>query len=76
VIDSGQGTWRVGRSRPPDMRVFIAYKRIGVDHKRHTVETLGVMVSILGHGTTYISEGDTIQIHMGMSMEGFRQLSI
>jgi hypothetical protein len=30
-----------------------------VDHQRQTVQTLGVMVSILGHGTTDISEGDT-----------------
>jgi hypothetical protein len=29
-----------------------------VDHKRQTIKTLGVMVSILGHGITYISEGD------------------
>jgi hypothetical protein len=30
-----------------------------VDHHRQTVETLGVMVSILGHGIADISEGDT-----------------
>jgi hypothetical protein len=66
IIDSsaggdrqGQGTWRVGRPRPPDRRVFIAYNNIGVDHQRQTVETLGVMVSILGHGIADISEGDT-----------------
>jgi hypothetical protein len=29
-----------------------------VDHQRQTVETFGVMVSILGHGITYISKGD------------------
>jgi hypothetical protein len=29
-----QGTWRVGRLRPPDRSVFIAYNRIGVDHQR------------------------------------------
>jgi hypothetical protein len=54
-----QGTWRVGRPRPPDRSVFIAYSRIGVDHQRQTIETLGVKVSILGRGITYISEGDT-----------------
>jgi hypothetical protein len=54
-----QGAWRVGRSRPPDRRVFIAHSSIGVDHQRQTVETLGVMVSILGHGIPDISEGDT-----------------
>ena len=54
-----QGTWRVGRSRPPDKSVFIAYSKIGVDHWRQTVETLGVMVSILGHGIADILEGDT-----------------
>jgi hypothetical protein len=32
--------------------------RIGVDHHRQTVETLCVMVSILGHGIADISEGD------------------
>jgi hypothetical protein len=30
-----------------------------VDHQRQTVEALGVMVSILGHGTEDISEVDT-----------------
>jgi hypothetical protein len=54
-----QGTWRVGRLRPPNRSVFIAYIRIGVDHQRQTVETLGVMVSILGHGIADISKGDT-----------------
>jgi hypothetical protein len=54
-----QGTWRVGRPRPPDRSVFIAYRRIAVDHQRQTVETLGVMVSMLGRGITAISEGDT-----------------
>jgi hypothetical protein len=54
-----QGTWRVGRTRPIDRRVFIAYNNIGVDHQRQTIETLGVMVSILGHDTIDISEGDT-----------------
>jgi hypothetical protein len=28
-----QGTWRVGRLRPPDRSVLIAYNRIGVDHQ-------------------------------------------
>jgi hypothetical protein len=28
-----QGTWRVGRPRPPDRSVLIAYIRIGVDHQ-------------------------------------------
>jgi hypothetical protein len=66
IIDSNIGgdrqwqvTWRIGRSSPPDRSVFIAYNRIGVDHQRQTVETLGVMVSILGRGITDISEGDT-----------------
>jgi hypothetical protein len=53
-----QGTWRVGRPRPPDRSLFIAYNRIGVDHQRQTVETLGMMVSILGYGMADISEGD------------------
>jgi hypothetical protein len=30
-----------------------------VDHHRQTVETLCVMVSILGHGIADISKGDT-----------------
>jgi hypothetical protein len=41
IIDSNtvgatqwQGTWRVGRLRPPDRSVLIAYSRIGVDHQR------------------------------------------
>jgi hypothetical protein len=46
-----QGTWRVGRLRPPDRSVLIAYNRIGVDHQGQTIEFLGVMESILGHGT-------------------------
>jgi hypothetical protein len=37
----------------------MAYNRIGVDHQRQTVETLGVMLSIIGHGMADISEGDT-----------------
>jgi hypothetical protein len=66
IIDSsawgdkhGQGTWRVGRPRPPARRVLIAHRSIGVDHQRHTVETLDMMVRILGHVTTDISEGNT-----------------
>jgi hypothetical protein len=51
-----QGTWRVGRLRPPDRSVLIAYSRIGVDHQGQTVEFLGVMESILGHGTEDNSE--------------------
>jgi hypothetical protein len=51
-----QGTWRVGRLRPPDRSVLIAYNRIGVDHQGQTVEVLGVMESILGHGTEDNSE--------------------
>jgi hypothetical protein len=40
------------------MSAFTAYSRIGVDHHKQTVETLCVMVSILGHGIVDISEGD------------------
>jgi hypothetical protein len=54
-----QRTWRVGRPRPPDRRVYIAHNNIGVDHQRQTVETLCMMMSILGHGIADISEGDT-----------------
>jgi hypothetical protein len=54
-----QGTWRVDRKRPPDRSDFITYNRIGEDHQRQTVEALGVMESILGHGTEDISEVDT-----------------
>jgi hypothetical protein len=63
IIDSSawgarqwQGTWKVGRPRPPDMSVLIAYSRIGVDHQGQTVESLGVMESILGHGAKDIPE--------------------
>jgi hypothetical protein len=63
IIDSNtggarqwQGTWRVGRSRTLDRIALIAYIRIGVDHHGQTVEALGVMESILGHGTKNISE--------------------
>jgi hypothetical protein len=51
-----QGTWRVGRLRPPDRSVLIGYNKIGVDHQGQTVEALGMMESILGHGTEDISE--------------------
>jgi hypothetical protein len=54
-----QRTWRVGRPRPPDKSAFMAYSRIGVDHRRQTVETLCRMVSIIGQGIADISEGDT-----------------
>jgi hypothetical protein len=54
-----QGTWRVGRLRPPDKSVLIAYIRIGVEHQGQTVEAMGVIKSILGHGTEDISEVDT-----------------
>jgi hypothetical protein len=54
-----QRTWRVGRSRPLDRRVHMAHNNIGVDHKRETIETLCMMINILGHGIAYISEGNT-----------------
>jgi hypothetical protein len=54
-----QRTWRVGRPRPHDRRVYIAHSNIGVDHQRQIVETLCVIMSILGHGIEDISEGDT-----------------
>jgi hypothetical protein len=54
-----QRTWRVVRSRPPIRSSFTTYNRIRVDHHRKTVETLCVMVSILGHGIANISEGET-----------------
>jgi hypothetical protein len=46
-----QGTWRVGRPRPLDRSFLIAFIRIGVDHQGQTVEAMGMMGSILGHGT-------------------------
>jgi hypothetical protein len=55
----GHGTWRVDRQRPPDRSDFITYNRIGEDHQRQIVEALGVMESILGHGTEEILEDDT-----------------
>jgi hypothetical protein len=42
--------------RPPDKSVLFSYIKIGVDHQGNTVEALGVMESILGHGTKDISE--------------------
>jgi hypothetical protein len=63
IIDSSTGgarqwqvTWRVGRPRPLDRSVLIAYIGIGVDHQGKTVEALGMMESILGHGTKDISK--------------------
>jgi hypothetical protein len=50
-----QGTWRVGRLRPPNRSDFSAYYRIGVDHQRPTLEALGMTKSILGHGIEDIS---------------------
>jgi len=62
IIDSStrgarqwQGAWRVGRPRALDKSVLIAFIRIGVDHQRQIVEAMGVMGSILGHGTEDIS---------------------
>jgi hypothetical protein len=54
-----QRTWRVVRPRPPERSDFTTYKIIGVDHHRKKVETFCMMVRILGHGITKISEGDT-----------------
>jgi hypothetical protein len=67
-----QRTWRVVRRRPPDMNAFMAYSRIEVDHHGQIVETLCVMVSILGHGITDILENDTDtyshrDVHGGLS---------
>ena len=66
IIDSSigrarqwQGAWRVGRLRPPNRSVLIAYIKIGVDHQGHTINALGMMESILGHGTKDISEIST-----------------
>jgi hypothetical protein len=54
-----QRTWRVGRLRPSDMSAFTTYSRTGVDHHRQTVETLCMMVSIIGQRIADISEGNT-----------------
>jgi hypothetical protein len=63
IIDSNtggdrqwQGTWRVGMPRPLDNSVLIVFIRIGVDHHGQTVEAMGMMGSILGHGTEDISK--------------------
>jgi hypothetical protein len=53
------GTWRVGRPRPLDSGVLIAFIRIGVDHQGQTVEAMGVMESILGRGMEDILEVST-----------------
>jgi hypothetical protein len=50
---------RVGRLRLPNRRFYKAHNNIGVDHQRQTMETLCVMVSILGHGIEDIPKGDT-----------------
>jgi hypothetical protein len=66
IIDSSirgdrqlQGTWRVGRQRPPDRSDWIIYSRIGVVHPRQSYEAWGVMVSILSRGTKFVPEIDT-----------------
>jgi hypothetical protein len=41
------------------MSAFTTYIRIGVDHHRQIVESLCMMVSIIGHGIENISEGNT-----------------
>jgi hypothetical protein len=41
-------TWRVVRPRPPDRSTFTTYNRSDVDRVRQTVETLCMMVSIIG----------------------------
>jgi hypothetical protein len=53
-----QRTWRVVRPRPPDMSAFTAYSKIGVDHHRQTIESLCMMVSIIGQGIADVSEDD------------------
>jgi hypothetical protein len=65
IIDSStgryrqwKGIWRFGRLRPPDISVFIAYNNIGVDYQRQKVKALGMIESILGHGTEDISDID------------------
>ena len=47
------------RPKPPHMSAFSAYSRIGVDRHRQAVETLCMMVSIIGQGITNILEDDT-----------------
>jgi hypothetical protein len=58
-------TWRVGRPRPPDRSAFTTYSRIGVDHHRQIVETLCMMVSIIGQGIVDILEGDIYKFSWG-----------
>jgi hypothetical protein len=43
-----QRAWRVSRSRPPDRSTFTAYSRSEVHRVRKTVETLCVMMRIIG----------------------------
>jgi hypothetical protein len=52
-------SWRVVRPRPPDLSAFTAYNRTEVDRDRQTVETLCVMVSIIGQVIADNSEGNT-----------------
>jgi hypothetical protein len=49
----------VGRPRPPDRSAFTTYNRMGVDHHRQAIETLCVIVSIIGQGIADISKGNT-----------------
>jgi hypothetical protein len=65
-----QGTWRVGRQRPPDRSDFITYNRIGEDHQRQTDEALGVMESIFGMGQRISQRLIQVQILIGMRMGG------
>jgi hypothetical protein len=72
IIDSNtggarqwQGARRVGRIRPPNRSVLIEYIKIGVDHQGQTVKALGMMESILGHGTEDISEVATYSYSLG-----------
>jgi len=52
------GTLRVVRQRPPDKGYFIICNKIGEVHTSQSNEALGVMESILGHGTEDIPEVD------------------
>jgi hypothetical protein len=47
------------RPRPPDRSAFTTYNTLGMEHLRQTVETLCMLVSIIGHGIVDILEGDT-----------------
>jgi hypothetical protein len=53
-----QRTWRVVRPRPPDMSAFTTYNRIELDHGRNIVETLCMMVSIIGQLIAKNTRGD------------------